>query len=549
MKVIDALAGILKSSAPSADWFAGGVDRAQELARVFEAWGIVDLSKLQIVQRDYVRTYWDLSPKQDGSRGGLKTEPDTGIAFSYDGRVIGFLGVVGNDGAIDKRPNDFNIKVFEGTVFAWSALGNGNVSYRIGTDPRGAFMIYPAWGSSSDWGEFRQIFRFYATAFLSVVAPTIGFNAGTSLGTAIVSESFALAYPTLTTTIGNVAISTAMNGGDIEKAVERAALSYVGAEAGGFVGAEVTNLTDMATLGKVAAVATRAFITGADPRFAVAGSLIMAGGAALSTPAFYDPLTMAPDFLPIPDIDFQTGDFMLSSSDLISYDAPPAWDLLPVPTVEFTDQVFDPLPYGDAGDDAEFLAIFGNAPGTPFDSPFYSNPVDLPLIDYSMPPAGALFPVPSVLPGENALFSGPNTVIGVITAAATSALRLVEAYQKTSKPIQATARRVAANGSIEVANRDGLIHTQTRDGRITKRRPPVGEATATIDNSLIVNNGDGTYTLISPNGAILTQRYPANTSSGGFGSGFDLQSIASPDNLKLAAIAVGAFVLARKFAK
>jgi hypothetical protein len=491
------LASVLIAQAPNAEWTAGGVDRALELADIFINAGITDLTKLSVKLVTFP------APKFDYALDAYVMTEEQRLAFDYQGRQIDWIG----------DPN-FPYKHWEGTRFAWSAAGRGNVGYHAVFTSNG-FQIAPFWGSSSDAGEFRDALKFVGAAALAVAGlPTVGFSAGAFLGSAILGSGVAAAYPGLAAAVGNVALSAAMTGGDIENAIKRAGLSYVGGEAGGFVGSGVTDQTGIATLGQVASIATRAYITGSDPRFAIANTLIQSGAS------------------------------MLSSSDLVSYDAPPAWELLPIPDVEFQN-AGDPLPYGDAGDDAEFFEIFGNAPGTPFDSPFFTNPVDLPLLDYSAPPAGALFPVPGVAPGENALFAGSGNIIGTVTQAASQALQLVAAYQKVRKPIEATARRVSANGTVQVANRDGLIHTRSASGQITKRRPPVGEATATIDNSLIVNNGDGTYTLVSPNGAISTQRYPISTAAGGF----SLDSIASPENLKYAAFAVGAFVLARSLAK
>jgi hypothetical protein len=493
----DVLARVLVAAAPWADWTAGGVDRGLELADIFLSWGIEDPTKLSLVQVPYECDYDENVPGTGDGEGNFVTRriPQTclGLGFKYQNRSFGWLGTPD-----DKNNNSSSF--FQETMFAWSARGHGNVGYHV-RPAEGGFEIFPLWGSSSDWGDFRDFARFAVSIGVGFVAPAIGFNAGASLGAAIVGDSVAVAYPALSTAVGNVAISTALNGGDIERAVKSTALSYVGTQAGGFVGAEVTDATGLDTLGKTAAVATRAFVTGADPRFAIANVLIQSGASMLSTPDFYDPVSMAPDMLPIPDVEIQDN----------------AWlDDTPIYGVEL-----------------------------PYDPAWQPSDTDPFAVDYSTPPAGGLFPIPGIVPGENSLFAGSGNIIGQVTAAASSALQLVAAYQKARGPIQATARRVMSNGAVQVANRDGLIHTRNAQGQVTKRRPPVGEATATIDNSLIVNNGDGTYTLISPNGAISTQRYPFTSPVGDI----NLNSLASPENLKYAALAVGAFFLVKKIAK
>jgi hypothetical protein len=44
--------------------------------------------------------------------------------------------------------------------------------------------------------------------------------------------------------------------------------------------------------------------------------------------------------------------------------------------------------------------------------------------------------------------------------------------------------------------------------------PPVGSPVATIDGGYVVNNGDGTYTLVSQSGASTTLPYPAGANAG-----------------------------------
>jgi len=89
------------------------------------------------------------------------------------------------------------------------------------------------------------------------------------------------------------------------------------------------------------------------------------------------------------------------------------------------------------------------------------------------------------------------------------ALKLVDSYRRLVNP-QPPNRVVQARvGSSTVrATPDGMIVTVDASGRTVRTKPPVGQPQMTTDGSMIVNNGDGTYTSISPSGAMATNRYP-----------------------------------------
>ncbi len=524
MSLRERIAGALVSQAPGAEWGAGGVDRSLELADIFISAGITDLTKLSVTIIEYDVGVYDPNLVSDNASqcvpifGDCPTVPGPGgyvlgkekrLAFSYKGIIKDWL----ND-------PDYPNKFFEGTRFAWSAAGDGNVSYHVVFDSKG-FSIQPFWGSSSDWGDFREALKFTGTAFLAVAAlPAVGFSAGSYLGAAIVGETVAVAYPALTASIGNVALSTALNGGDVETAVKRTALSFAGSQAGGLVSAGVTGATGLDTLGKVAGSVAASFVTGADPITAATFTLLsQVPNMSLqsSAPEFYDLVGDAPDFMPIPDI---PGNFDVAFDggfDSGSITADPGFTGLPV--------------YNWNGADAGWVQ--------PVDS-------DLPLIDYSTPPAPAsLFPVPGIAPGFENIFASTQNVIGVVTQAAASALQLVRAYQQTKAPVQTAVRRVTSGGVVEIAARDGFIHTQAPNGKTTKKMPRAGEAYATADSSLIVNNGDGTFTTISPNGAQSVTRYPSTGFNfAGVGAGLDTET-----TIRYGLLAVGAFFLLRKVVK
>jgi hypothetical protein len=89
------------------------------------------------------------------------------------------------------------------------------------------------------------------------------------------------------------------------------------------------------------------------------------------------------------------------------------------------------------------------------------------------------------------------------------ALKLVDSYRRLVNPQPPNRVTQARVGSSTVrATPDGMIVTVDASGRTVRTKPPVGQPQMTTDGSMIVNNGDGTYTSISPSGAMATNRYP-----------------------------------------
>lgn len=89
------------------------------------------------------------------------------------------------------------------------------------------------------------------------------------------------------------------------------------------------------------------------------------------------------------------------------------------------------------------------------------------------------------------------------------ALKLVDSYRRLTNPQPPNRVTQARVGSSTVrATPDGMIVTVDASGRTVRTKPPVGQPQMTTDGSMIVNNGDGTYTSISPSGAMATNRYP-----------------------------------------
>ena len=104
------------------------------------------------------------------------------------------------------------------------------------------------------------------------------------------------------------------------------------------------------------------------------------------------------------------------------------------------------------------------------------------------------------------------TVVEVLkdaTNAMIAALGLVNAYRAlTSKPAPNPVAQARQGANTVRANPNGTITTTGPDGRTRTARPPVGQPQMTTDGSMIVNNGDGTFTRIGRDGASVVNRYP-----------------------------------------
>lgn len=121
----DALAAQIRATY-GGDWDAEGVDRAAELADLMYAKGITKLGDIQLV------------------------DTDGGQQLVMDGKNYGFLGDYNNDGSFGSKASDY---LQDSNRIAWSARGNGNVSYTVGTNPEtGKTEIRPNWARSGIGG-------------------------------------------------------------------------------------------------------------------------------------------------------------------------------------------------------------------------------------------------------------------------------------------------------------------------------------------------------------------------------------------------------------
>jgi hypothetical protein len=100
-----------------------------------------------------------------------------------------------------------------------------------------------------------------------------------------------------------------------------------------------------------------------------------------------------------------------------------------------------------------------------------------------------------------------DQIIRNVTVAAGTALTLVRAWREIDGPEPNTVAQARVGGSIVRANPDGTITSTNAAGQTIRTLPAKGQPQMATDGSMIVNNGDGSYTRITPDGRTTVQRY------------------------------------------
>lgn len=509
MDRVEFVAEQLRKISPGVDWNVAGIERSNELAQILVRSGVTDLWALKLIPvqwREWVDIGW--SGGDAGEEIPAHYEDRSGYAFDYYGNRFGYLG------EWDRQTNDPAFKTSEfGPLLAWSAKGHGNVSYVLSKNAQtGRLQIRPIWASSSDAGTVRTVAKLVIGTLVFTALPLAGVNVGAMIGNAVLPASIASAYPALASAVGNVALSAAMNGGDVKTAVRGVVSSQIGAGVGGF--AEMAGSGEL--IGALAESATTAALRGDDIKSAVFQSALTTG---LPMFGMFDVDYSGPAF----------GDDVIGGSQYdFGFEVPNMGEIDPS-LAEFP-ATFNPLP-----DDALFTAN----PGTAFDDSVF-DPVgfdafDTGLIQSFQPTQTGVPTTPPIVPPSNDNSFTPQNLIQGVTAAALSVIKVIDAYRRLDRPqINTQARNVGPGGQVSVIGNNGLIQTRTADGRVIAQKPPIGIPQATVSGDYIVNNGDGTYTVVNPAGQSRTLAYaPTVAQSAGIPWG-------------LVAAGVGIFLLARR---
>lgn len=386
---------------------------------------------------------------------------------------------------------------------------------------------------SNDFGNF---LKFAAPLFLMAI-PGVGQAIGaTAFGALGVTVS-----PTIAAAVGNIAVSTALSGGDIERAVINQLAAGAGAFAGGFVGQAV----DSARIGQVVASVTTAAATGGDIRAA----LLSSGVNAMSDFNFSDFLAPA------------SGSIKFDPSAFEGYDAgqvPDGWSLTTAQAIDnyaamnvapaFDESLMtqsygyhDPVYTPEDSITPEDTNYGGNTTSFPIDF----GTVNLPLPDFQEP-APPFIDVPNItIPPTTPANEGSDwlgSVVTGVTALAAAAMKLIPTIQALRNGDVIKSGSMTNTGGVVTANSNGTINTRnSTTGAVSTTIPPVGKAYQTPDGNIITNNGNGTYTVVKPDGSRYVGNYTATSTTGGglnvgAGSGF----FDKPQNVMIA----GGLVLA-----
>lgn len=343
----------------------------------------------------------------------------------------------------------------------------------IGTDPATSIPLFVPIVSKeeSTWVQLRSAFSFLF-GVVAMVVPGIG----QAISSYVFGAQLAATYPALVNIATNTAFNAALGGQDIEHAVGRALASYAGGVAGGFTSAQI----DSELLARLTAATTTAVLNGDDVARAVSSALLRTSASGIINMA-----TPSADTPAAPTA--STGDPMFFD------DSAPA-DLSGEPMFG-PGGTYDYLDQSGAFSDA-YSFDFGDFDAGGFDFDAGGSWLDWGNTSSSAPPL-------------TAIDDGGDwwdDALAKVTQVAMTALQLTKAYQATKlTPIAAP--------PAQTVNKNGTITTRNPNGTVSVARPVTGQPVVAADGTLVVNNGDGTYTTISTTGVATTQSYGATTSS------------------------------------
>lgn len=147
--------------------------------------------------------------------------------------------------------------------------------------------------------------------------------------------------------------------------------------------------------------------------------------------------------------------------------------------------------------------------------PSWGGSDDLPAVQY-MPPPMPDIPVPSFTveasPGID--WKNLQNIVTNVTNTAVSVARGIEAIKSVSNPqVVRTAQITLPSGVRTTALDSGYVEQTNSAGQTFRQAPPVGTVQGTVSGNLMVNNGNGTYTLIASDGTRRTLQYSAGVSN------------------------------------
>ena len=155
-KLPDMRTQIMNRWGSNPNWNNPSVDLAGDLARLFEANGISDLSKLNFKKREYETPVqeWETESGTQRTGGSKRTTFDV----LYGDQNLGFLGDINRDGSLSKLAKDYladgsgpqlTDRGDNGPIIGWSSRGGGHTNFNLVENPQtGEIVVAPTWGSS-----------------------------------------------------------------------------------------------------------------------------------------------------------------------------------------------------------------------------------------------------------------------------------------------------------------------------------------------------------------------------------------------------------------
>lgn len=218
------------------------------------------------------------------------------------------------------------------------------------------------------------------------------------------------------------------------------------------------------------------------------------------------------------------------------------FDGQPVPS-----QAFQPVADVTAADipawvEAENAAWEAWRQGLINDPPFGVTPVPASFDPVTPPTPPAVLDSVLTPAGTDFSFGG---LLDDIEARMGQTLKVLAVGNKLREMVNAP-RTAQPGGVSRTVLPDGRIAMRDPSGRVTYTRGGIRVGETATDGSVIINNGDNTFTRVRPGGATSIERYPGATSSSSAGLMSGSMPGGIPPALMLGALGLGVFLLMRR---
>lgn len=422
-----------------------------------------------------------------------------------------------------------------GEFFETAYEGNGGVYYMVHFTPSGLPVFYTRWVDTSDLSGLLPVLTI---AFMTFGVPML-------LGETILGAVGVTASNAVTAAVGNIAINTALTGGDVGYAVSKGAASL----AGGAIGGQIGETFDSAAIGKAAEVATSAALQGKQISALTLATALATGS---TTGTKMDEFETDYTFTDMTAVGYDPGAFDLTLADIgvnvdpVTLDESLTFNEYPV--YDFSAANIDDAGnvYNFTGDmtamnaDAYMNSFYADAEGI---KDGYNNVVVSADQMQTM--------TDEEVAQEMQRYINRQSDAEVSTSART------ENTPANNPPVANTAKMPSA---AEVANSasgwDKLLKTAVSIGASVKAiasgtfrpnystsvygtpRAAVGVPVMRADGSTVTNNGNGTQTIQYPDGRVQTvsTAYTGSGVLGGLFSGISTQTLMVGGGVLLAAL-------------